>query len=167
MPAGERVFVGLGANLGDAVASVREAILHLGALPSTSIVAASSLYRSAPVDALGPDYINAVVELRTELTPQALLAQLMNVEQRFGRRRPFHHAPRSLDLDLLLYGERRIQSGAFCLPHPRLHERAFVLAPLAELAPTLTCPDGRSVAQALALVADQRIAQVLLLDADR
>ena len=164
---GECVFVGLGANLGDAAASVREAILHLGTLPETKFVASSSLYRSAPLDAVGPDFINAVVELRTRLTPQALLAQLMSVEHRFGRQRPFHHAPRSLDLDLLLFGERRIESSELCLPHPRLHERAFVLAPLAELAPALVCPGGCSVEQTLASLTDQRIARVSGIDVDR
>lgn len=167
MAGGERVFVGLGANLGAAADSVRAAMVQLGELPETTLIGSSSLYRTAPLDAAGPDYINAVAELRTRLTPQALLAQLMSLEQRFGRRRPHRHAPRSLDLDLLLFGERSIASGELCVPHPRLHERAFVLAPLAELAPWLTLAGGHSVAQALAALADQRIERVAGFDGDR
>jgi 2-amino-4-hydroxy-6-hydroxymethyldihydropteridine diphosphokinase len=160
MTTAERVFVGLGANLGDAVHSVRAALLQLGVLPRTVVVAASSLYRSAPLDAAGPDYVNAVAELRTELEPDELLAQLQALEQRFGRQRPHRNAPRTLDLDLLYFGERRIVSPALSVPHPRLHERAFVLAPLSELAPGLPCPGGLDVAQSLALRAAQRIRRI-------
>jgi 2-amino-4-hydroxy-6-hydroxymethyldihydropteridine diphosphokinase len=160
MTTAERVFVGLGANLGDAVHSVRAALLQLGGLPRTVVVAASSLYRSAPLDAAGPDYVNAVAELRTELEPDELLAQLQALEQRFGRQRPHRNAPRTLDLDLLYFGERRIVSPALSVPHPRLHERAFVLAPLSELAPGLPCPGGLDVAQTLALRAAQRIRRI-------
>lgn len=157
MGEGERIFVGLGANLGDPAQTVRHALVQLGALPQTECVAASSLYRSAPLDAAGPDYINAVAELRSALSPEALLARLQALEQRFGRERPYHHAPRTLDLDLLCYGQRRITTPALTLPHPRLHLRAFVLAPLAELAPALVCAEGRSAAQTLAGLAGQRI----------
>jgi 2-amino-4-hydroxy-6-hydroxymethyldihydropteridine diphosphokinase len=157
----ERVFVGLGANLGDARATVRAAIKSLGTMPQTTLVAASSLYSSTPVDAAGPDYINAVAELRTELEPEALLGQLHALEQSFGRQRSYHHAPRTLDLDLLLFGERRIAEPALKVPHPRLHLRAFVLAPLAELAPSLALPDGRPVAQALSVLADQGIERII------
>jgi 2-amino-4-hydroxy-6-hydroxymethyldihydropteridine diphosphokinase len=161
MAGDERVFVGLGANLGDAPATVRAAIEHLGAMPQTTLVAASSLYRSTPVDAAGPDYINAVVELRTELEPEALLLKLHTLEQSFGRLRSYHHAPRTLDLDLLLFGERRIAEPALKVPHPRLHLRAFVLAPLAELAPSLVLLDGRPVAQALSVLPDQGVERII------
>lgn len=161
MAGAERVFVGLGANLGDTAATVREALARLGDLPRTECVAASALYRSAPFDADGPDYVNAVAELRTELTPAALLAQLQALEQRFGRQRPYRHAPRTLDLDLLRFGERCIASPELTLPHPRMDARAFVLAPLAELAPTLRCADGRTVVQALATLPDQGITRIL------
>ena len=137
LPAGERIFVGLGANLGDAAATVQAAFDALDALPGTHCVARSSLYRTAPVDAAGPDYINAVAELRSMLEPELLLAALQSVEARFGRERPYRHAPRTLDLDLLLYGVRRIATPTLTLPHPRLHERAFVVTPLAEIAPDL------------------------------
>ena len=137
LPAGERIFVGLGANLGDAAATVQAAFDALDALPGTHCVARSSLYRTAPVDAAGPDFINAVAELRSMLEPELLLAALQAVEARFGRERPYRHAPRTLDLDLLLYGVRRIATPTLTLPHPRLHERAFVVTPLAEIAPDL------------------------------
>jgi 2-amino-4-hydroxy-6-hydroxymethyldihydropteridine diphosphokinase len=160
MTTAERVFVGLGANLGDAVHSVRAALRQLGELPRTAVVAVSSLYRSAPLDADGPDFVNAVAELRTELEPEELLAQMQALEQRFGRQRPHRNAPRTLDLDLLFYGARHIALPALTVPHPRLHERAFVLAPLSELAPGLPCTGGLDVAQTLALLAAQRVNRI-------
>lgn len=141
--AGERVFVGLGANLGDALATVRAALDALDAVPATRCVARSSLYRSAPIDSSGPDYVNAVAELRTALEPEALLAELQAIESRFGRERPFPNAPRTLDLDLLLVGQRRVATPTLTLPHPRLAERAFVIVPLAEIAPDLAPPAVR------------------------
>jgi 2-amino-4-hydroxy-6-hydroxymethyldihydropteridine diphosphokinase len=145
--AGERVFVGLGANLGDAAATVHAAMDALAALPGTVCVARSSLYRSAPVDAAGPDYVNAVVELRTKQQPAVLLRSLQAIEARFGRERPHRNAPRTLDLDLLLYGERRIETPALVVPHPRWRERAFVVVPLAEIAPALApaVPPGQRI----------------------
>lgn len=136
----ERVFVGLGANLGDAQSTVLKAIQDLSLLPETALVASSALYRSSPVQALGPDYINAVAELRTDLLPLNLLRQLLALEAAHGRQRPFHHAPRTLDLDLLLMGAQQVASAELTLPHPRLHQRAFVLLPLLELAPDLVHP---------------------------
>jgi 2-amino-4-hydroxy-6-hydroxymethyldihydropteridine diphosphokinase len=141
--AGERVFVGLGANLGDAQATLHAALDALDALPGTRVVARSSLYRSAPIDAGGPDYINAVAELRTALDPAALLTALQAIEARFGRERSYPNAPRTLDLDLLRYGARRIATPTLTLPHPRLTQRAFVIAPLAEIAPELAPPPVR------------------------
>jgi 2-amino-4-hydroxy-6-hydroxymethyldihydropteridine diphosphokinase len=148
--ADERVFVGLGANLGDAIATVRAAIEALGEIDGCALVACSSLYRSAPVEASGSDFINAVVQLRTRLQPMALLKAMQTIEDRFGRERPYRNAPRTLDLDLLLYGQRRIVTPQLIVPHPRMHERAFVLAPLAEIAPDLAQP----------LPADQRIERI-------
>jgi 2-amino-4-hydroxy-6-hydroxymethyldihydropteridine diphosphokinase len=136
----ERVFVGLGANLGDARATVLAAIEALKQLPNSRAVAISSLYRSAPVQAQGPDFINAVVELQTALEPLPLLHTLQALEQQHGRQRPYVNAPRTLDLDLLLFGARELQTAELTLPHPRLHERAFVLQPLLELAPALAHP---------------------------
>ena len=138
--AGERIFVGLGSNLGDAAGTLRAAIDALAALPGSALVACSSFWRSAPVDADGPPYVNAVAELRSTLPPEALLSELQTIEQHFGRERPYRHAPRTLDLDLLCYGERRLSTPRLTLPHPRLHERAFVLVPMAELNPGFALP---------------------------
>lgn len=156
----ERVFVGLGANLGDAFATVQAALTALAALPATSLEAVSAMYRSAPIDAAGPDYVNAVAELRSELEPEALLLQLQALEQQFGRQRTYRHAPRTLDLDLLFFGRRRVASAVLTLPHPRAHERAFVLAPLADLAPDWSLDGGLTVTQALAALHDQRIERI-------
>lgn len=128
-------YIALGANLGDAVAAVRGAIDRIGQLPGTRLVKQSTLYRTAPVAASGPDFINAVVEVATTLAAPELLAQLQALEQRAGRERPYRNAPRTLDLDLLLYGSAHIESLQLTLPHPRMGERAFVLVPLAEIAP--------------------------------
>ncbi len=140
----ERVFVGLGANLGGGpsalLATLGRSAQQLGRLPGTRLVALSSAWRSAPVDADGPDYLNAVAELQTTLEPLALLQALHAIETAHGRQRPYRNAPRTLDLDLLLYGQRQLADAALTLPHPRLHERAFVLEPLAELAPALQHP---------------------------
>jgi 2-amino-4-hydroxy-6-hydroxymethyldihydropteridine diphosphokinase len=132
-----RAFVGVGANLGDARAQVLAGIAALRELPGTRVVACSSLYASAPLDAPGPDYVNAVVELGTPLPADALLRALHAIEARHGRERSTPNAPRTLDLDLLLYGEQRSDDPGLSLPHPRLHLRAFVLKPLLEIAPRL------------------------------
>ena len=145
-------FVGLGANLGDAQRTLQDAIAALGELPDTQLVRASRIYRSAPVDASGPDYLNAVAQLSTRLSAPELLAQLQHLEQAAGRQRPYRNAPRTLDLDLLLFGDARIASATLTVPHPRWRERAFVLLPLQELAP------GRVAPADLAAVAGQRIA---------
>ena len=130
-------YVGLGANLGNAAQAVTDAIAALDGLPGTRVLHRSSLYRSAPHEATGPDYINAVVALDTHLTAPELLAELQGLERAAGRQRPYHHAPRTLDLDLLTFGEGRIDSPRLSVPHPRMGERAFVLVPLAEIAPGL------------------------------
>lgn len=142
-------YVALGANLGDARASVLQAQQDLSCLPGAVVTASSRLYRSAPVDAVGPEFINAVVELQTELTAPALLRALQDLEQAGGRQRTHRNAPRTLDLDLLLYGDGRIDSPQLTLPHPRMDGRAFVLLPLADVAPRLVS------AHALACVAEQ------------
>ena len=147
-------FVALGANLGDAMRAVREATALLGDLPDTQLVRQSSLYRTAPVDSSGPDYINAVAEIRTHLTAPELLGQLQRLEQDAGRERPYRNAPRTLDLDLLLYGEAHIESQSLQIPHPRMNERAFVLVPLAEIAPSLVD------AAKLAAVAQQALQRI-------
>jgi len=152
-----RAYIGLGANLGDARAALDAAAAALAALPGTSGCARSSLYRSAPVDADGPDFVNAVVALDTALDASALLAALQAIEAAAGRERPYRHAPRVLDLDLLAHGDTRITTPALTLPHPRLQQRAFVLRPLLELAPDLVLPGLGRLADHLAATADQRI----------
>jgi 2-amino-4-hydroxy-6-hydroxymethyldihydropteridine diphosphokinase len=138
---GRRCFIALGANLGDPVLTVRAAILALRELPQTEFIAASSLYRTAPVGLRHqPDFINAVVELIAVSPAPTFLESLFAIEARFGRRRSVKNAPRTLDLDLLLYGDEVRDDPQLTLPHPRLHERAFVLAPLAEIAPLLVIP---------------------------
>jgi 2-amino-4-hydroxy-6-hydroxymethyldihydropteridine diphosphokinase len=144
-------FVGLGANLGDAARAVRDAIEAVDHLPFTRVTSRSGLYRTAPYQASGPDYVNAVVGISTGLIAPDLLAALQQLELGAGRERPFPNAPRTLDLDLLLYGSAQITSQNLTVPHPRLAERAFVLVPLAEIA-----PERVTAAQMLAVV-DQRI----------
>ncbi len=133
-------YIGIGANLGDAQQAVRAAIARLAQLPQTSVARQSSLYRTAPLDAGGPDYVNAVAEISTRLSAPDLLAQLQALEHAAGRERPYRNAPRTLDLDLLLFGHARIDSRSLQVPHPRMHQRAFVLVPLAEIAPELVQP---------------------------
>lgn len=129
--------VALGANLGDARATVSDAIAALDRLPQTRLLRASGLYRSAPWEASGPDFINAVAAVETGLDAHELLRALQALELQAGRERPYRNAPRTLDLDLLLYGDAVIDTPDLSVPHPRLRERAFVLLPLAEIAPAL------------------------------
>jgi 2-amino-4-hydroxy-6-hydroxymethyldihydropteridine diphosphokinase len=131
-------YVGVGSNLNDPRAQVLQAFTELDGLPNTRVVRKSSLYRSAPMGhAAQPDFVNAVAQVETGLPAERLLAELQAVEARHGRERSFPNAPRTLDLDLLLYGAARIASPALTVPHPRMHERAFVLKPLLEIAPQL------------------------------
>ena len=141
-------FIALGANLDDPAAQVGRAMTALRSLPQSTLLRASSLYRTAPVGIHGqPDFINAVAALETTLTPEELLDALLAVEAEFGRRRDYPLAPRTLDLDLLLYGDEVIASARLTLPHPRMHLRAFVLRPLLEIAPDCRIP-GRGAAAA-------------------
>ena len=157
MNSAERVFIGLGGNVGDVAANLATAFEAMARLPRTLLVARSSLYRSAPIDAGGSDYINAVAELATPLAPTRLLLALQRIEADAGRVRPYHHAPRTLDLDLLLYGQRCVGTPELQLPHPRLHRRAFVLVPLLEIEPDLSHPMLGRLADHLGAVADQAI----------
>ena len=139
-------FIALGSNLDDPESKVRQGIAALAEFPPTRLLAASSLYRSvAHGHADQPEFVNAVAQISTGLAPQALLAALLAVEKRFGRERSFANAPRTLDLDLLLYDAQRIDEPGLAVPHPRMHERAFVLAPLVEIAPACVIP-GRGPA---------------------
>ncbi len=157
MSAEERVFVGLGANLGDARATLEQAALDLAHLPQTQLLRVSAHYRSAPVDAGGPDFFNAVAELRCTLEPAVLLEHLHAIEHTHGRERPYANAPRTLDLDLLMFGQRVLQTPGLTLPHPRLHQRSFVLQPLLALAPGLQHPLLGDLAACLPAVTGQRL----------
>jgi len=156
-----KAFIGLGANLGDPQAQVRRAFAALAELPRTRLLAASSLYRSAPVGVVAQlDFVNAVAEVETALTARALLEALLAEEKRFGRTREFPNAPRTLDLDLLLFGDHVIVEPGLVVPHPRMHERAFVLAPLAEIAPDIAIPGRGRAVTLLAACADQKIEKI-------
>ena len=154
-------FIALGGNLDDPESKVRQGIAALAELPQAQLVAASSLYRSAAHGhADQPDYINAVAQLSTDLAPQALLAALLAIEQRFGRERTFRNAPRTLDLDLLLYDEQCINEPGLAVPHPRMHQRAFVLAPLLQIAPACVIPGIGPAADWLARCTDQALVRL-------
>jgi 2-amino-4-hydroxy-6-hydroxymethyldihydropteridine diphosphokinase len=156
-------YIAIGANLGQAQRSVQQAMQALGQLPLTRLLSYSSLYRTAPIvsdlsrqpSANGPDYINAVAAIATGLTAPDLLLHLQALELTAGRERPYPDAPRTLDLDILLYGSAQIDSAQLMIPHPRMAQRAFVLVPLAEIAPALVS------AGQLAAVAHQGIEKLL------
>lgn len=147
-------YIGLGANLGDPATALDHAQQQLGTHPGITVTARSSYYRTAPIDSSGPDYTNAVVAVDTTLTAPALLACLQGIEAAAGRERPYHNAPRTLDLDILLYGDAQVSSAALDIPHPRMWERAFVVMPLAEIAPQ------RVGAEHLSRVAGQPISRL-------
>ncbi len=153
-----RAYVAFGANLGDPVAAYDFARKRLAQLPATTVLASSALYRSAPIGTNAqPDYLNAVIALDTALTPQALLAALLRIETEGGRVRAYERAPRTLDLDLLLHGDAIVAEADLQLPHPRMHERAFVLLPLTEIAPEAHIPGHGSAAALLADLSGQRV----------
>lgn len=133
-------YIGIGSNLGDACGNVQRAIIRLGQLPDTRLDAQSSLFRTSPIDAGGDDYINAVARIDTGLSAQDLLQALQAIEQDFGRERPYQNAPRTLDLDILLYGQQTISSDTLTVPHPRMTQRAFALIPLLQLDPFVAIP---------------------------
>jgi len=142
------VFLALGANVGDPARQIRDAVLRLG--NHVEVVGVSSLYRSEPVGYLDqPDFLNAVVEVRSELTPRELLEMTQAMEEAAGRHRPFAGAPRTLDIDIVLYGDLRMHEPDLDIPHPRWKERAFVLWPLVEIAPDVVDPDTGLAVRAL------------------
>ena len=154
-------YIALGANLGDPAATVNAAFAALDRLPHSRLLAKSALYRTAPVGiADQPEFVNAAARLETTLPPEALLDALLDIEQAFGRVRAERNGPRTLDLDLLLYDELRLATPRLILPHPRLHLRAFVLQPLAELAPDLALPGRGRLAAWLPAVANQGIRKI-------
>jgi len=151
-------FIGLGSNLEDPSSQLQRAFADLDGLPETRLVARSSLYRSAPVGYLDqPDFVNAVAQIETGLTPQVLLQSLLDIEHRHGRERTFRNAPRTLDLDVLLYDDLQLHEHGLTIPHPQMHLRAFVLQPLLELAPDCAIPGVGAAKQALDGCADQSL----------
>ena len=155
-----RAYIGLGANLGDAAETLDAAVQSLRSLEQSDVVAVSPLYKTAPIEASGPDFVNAVVAIDTGLEPYGLLLHLLDLELMLGRKRrggERKNLPRKVDLDLLLLGDLAFCSTPLTLPHPRLHQRAFVLRPLVDLAPDLEVPRLGRAADLLAAVADQRI----------
>lgn len=162
-----RAYIGLGANQGDTSATLTAAVESLRAVERSAFVAVSGFYRTAPIDAPGPDFLNAVARIDTELEPYSLLLHLLDIEMMLGRKRRAagsapgqKNAPRKVDLDLLLVGDLIIRSTPLTLPHPRLHERAFVLRPLLDLEPQLQLPGLGPAADLLARITDQRVEPV-------
>ena len=156
-----QAFVALGANLGDPVSTLKSALEHMGRQAEIRLLATSSLYRTAPIGFRNqPDFINAVVQIETSLNPQELLAALLALENDFGRQRLEKNGPRKLDLDLLLFDDLILETPTLKLPHPRLHLRAFVLAPLAEIAPQSVIPGRGSLSAWLPAVANQSIMRI-------
>ncbi len=155
------VFVGLGGNLADPRAQVLQAMRDLAALPQVRALKRSALYRSAPVGYLDqPDFINAVVQFNVSLPPRAVLDMLLALEQKYGRTREFPNAPRTLDLDVLLYGDLHHHEHGLTIPHPQMHLRAFVLQPLLEIAPDCFIPGIGTAAQALLRCGEQRLERI-------
>jgi 2-amino-4-hydroxy-6-hydroxymethyldihydropteridine diphosphokinase len=154
-------YVGIGSNLDQPLEQVRAAFIELDAMPDTRVVKRSSLYRTAPIGhAAQPDFVNAVAQLETGLAAERLLAELQQIEARHGRRRSFPNAPRTLDLDLLLYGTARLATPTLTVPHPRMHERGFVLEPLLEIAPEVAIPDRGPAKGFLGCVKDQKTQRI-------
>ena len=154
-------YVGVGSNLNEPARQVEQALAELDRLPHSRVVRRSSLYRSAPVGyAAQPDFVNAVAQLETGLPADRLLSELQEVEARHGRSRSFANAPRTLDLDLLLFDRLEMQTERLTLPHPRMHERAFVLKPLVEVAPEASIPGRGPAAGLLAGLGDQRVEKI-------
>ena len=152
-------YVALGANLGDAAAALREALARIGQIPGVRLAGASGLYRTEPIESYGPDYFNAVARVQTSLSARELLHALQAIENRLGRVRPAGvvNAPRTMDLDLLLYDDLVCSDEELVVPHPRMHLRAFVLVPLLQIAPDIEIPGKASARTYLPSVADQRI----------
>lgn len=152
-----RAYIGIGANLGDALSTVHNIFAALDKIERCGLIACSSLFRSTPVQAGGDDYINGVAGIDTELTAEDLLMALQTLEQENGRLRTYVNAPRTLDLDILLYGDEIIRTELLTVPHPRMTERAFVLIPLLQIAPAIAIPGKGAAHLFLRAVADQKI----------
>jgi 2-amino-4-hydroxy-6-hydroxymethyldihydropteridine diphosphokinase len=160
-------FIGLGSNLQDPLRQLQRAFVDLGGLPDTQLVARSSLYRSAPLGCPDmpdltsqPDFINAVAKIATGLAPHALLQALLQIEHQHGRERTFRNAPRTLDLDVLLYDDLQLHEHGLTVPHPHMHLRAFVLKPLLEIAPDIGIPGVGAAADAMEQCVNQQLERI-------
>jgi 2-amino-4-hydroxy-6-hydroxymethyldihydropteridine diphosphokinase len=153
-------YLGLGANLGDARQSLKDAVVCLAQQHCVTVLAKSGLYRTEPIDSQGDDYYNLVVKVETALSARSLLALCHRIEQQFGRERPFRNAPRTLDIDIVLFGDAQIAEPDLIIPHPRAAERAFVLVPLVEIDADVEIPSVGRAALLIAGVAHQRIEKV-------
>jgi 2-amino-4-hydroxy-6-hydroxymethyldihydropteridine diphosphokinase len=154
-------YIGLGSNLEDPQNQLRRAFADIDKLPDTRVDARSSLYRSAPIGLLDqPDFVNAVAKIATKLTPQALLRALLHIEHQHGRERTVRNAPRTLDLDVLLYDDMQLHEHGLTIPHPQMHRRAFVLQPLLEIAPDIGIPGVGQARQALQACQDQVLERI-------
>lgn len=158
-----KAYVALGANLGQALQALKEVVDRINNEDEIAVIKTSSFYKTVPIDSTGPDYINAVIEIQTELSDEQLLERLLEIEKDFGRVRPagIHNAPRPMDLDLLLFEDEVKQSEFLTLPHPRMHERAFVLVPLCEISPEIVIPGKGLAKDYLKSVAEQGIERLL------
>ncbi|SDB44040.1 2-amino-4-hydroxy-6-hydroxymethyldihydropteridinediphosphokinase [Pseudidiomarina indica] len=155
------VYIALGANLADPLSTLKQAVQTLQQHPELHHFKVSSFYRSKPMGPQDqPDYVNAVAEFHTALAPLTLLDELQAIEQQYGRQRLRHWGPRTLDLDLLLYDHQQIQEPRLTVPHPGIAERDFVVVPLAELAPQLQLPDGRSISTLLTTMIDHDLIKI-------
>lgn len=160
---GVQVFIALGANMAQPAKQVRRAIALVCLLPDTRLVRTSSFYATTPIGYLDQaDFINAVIEISTSLSAMELLESLLAIESALGRERKIVNGPRTIDLDLLLYGNQRISKNELLIPHPRMHERAFVLTPLVEIAPDVTIPGHGLARDLLPTVADQSLKRLPL-----
>lgn len=156
-----QAFIALGSNLENPIYQVKKAFDELDKIPSSKLLVYSSLYRSAPVGRLDqPDFINAVAKIETSLDPHELLSALLDIERRHGRTRKFPNAPRTLDLDILLYDDLKYHQHDLTLPHPRISQRAFVLQPLMEIAPNCRIPGYNTIAELLATCQKQRVERI-------
>ena len=157
-----KAYVALGANLGQAQQALKDVIDRINEEDEVVVIKTSSFYKTTPIDSSGPDYINAVIEIQTELTAEQLLHRLLEIEKEFGRVRPvgIHNAPRTMDLDLLLFEKEEKQSEFLTLPHPRMHERAFVLVPLCEIDAEVHIPGKGLAKEFLSAVKDQKIEKI-------
>lgn len=153
-------WIGIGGNLGDARATVQEAIAHLARLPQSQLLRSSSLYSTAPIDSSGDDYVNAVALVSTSLAAIDLLHALQAIELQHGRERPYRNAPRTLDLDVLMYGDARLESEELIVPHPRMAQRAFVLAPMLEIDEKVVIPGLGPARDFLDAIRDQPVSRL-------